>query len=77
MTEDEIEVLASGFMEVEMLDKKRTIIGDGFHFWVNIKAIVNPDKMEEMAKRVKERSLIEDYKKIQEAYDKSRKRLRN
>ena len=27
--EDEIEVLTSGIMEVEILDKKRTIVGDG------------------------------------------------
>src|SRR3989344_6970956 len=73
LTKDEIQVLASGIMEVEILDKKRTVVGDGFHFWVKIKAKVNPDKIEEMAKRVKEKSVIDDYKKIQEAYDKSQK----
>src|SRR3990167_1851868 len=73
LTKDELQVLASGIMEVEILDKKRTIVGDGFHFWVQIKAKVNPDKIEEMAKRVKEKSVVEDYKKIQEAYDKSQK----
>jgi len=75
LTKDEIQVLASGIMEVEILDKKRTVIGDGFHFWVQIKAKVNPDKIEEMAKRVKEKSVIEDYKKIQEAYDKSQREI--
>src|SRR3989304_2881342 len=73
LTEDEIKVLSSGLMEVEILDKKRTIVGDGFNFWVKIKAKVNPDKIEERAKRVKEKSVVEDYKKIQEAYDKSQK----
>src|SRR3989338_1360137 len=73
LTKDEIQVLASGIMEVEILDKKRTVVGDGIHFWVQIKAIVNLDKTEEMAKRVKEKSVVEDYKKIQEAYDKSQK----
>ena len=75
LTKDEIQVLASGIMEVEILDKKRTVVGDGFHFWVQIKAKVNPDKIEEMAKRVKEKSVVEDYKKIQEAYDKSQKEI--
>src|SRR3989338_6142883 len=75
LTKDELQVLASGIMEVEILDKKRTIVGDGFHFWVQIKAIVNLDKTEEMAKRVKEKSVIDDYKKIQEAYDKSQKEI--
>jgi hypothetical protein len=75
LTEDEIQVLASGLMEVEILDKKRTIVGEGFHFWVKIKARVNTDKIEEMAKLVKEKSVIEDYKRIQEAYDRSQKEI--
>jgi len=75
VTKDEIQVLASGIMEVEILDKKRTIVGDGFRFWVKIKAKVNPDKIQEMAKRVKEKSVVEDYKTIQEAYDKSQKEI--
>lgn len=29
LTQDKIQVLASGLMEVEILDKKRTVIGDG------------------------------------------------
>ena len=75
VTEDEIQVLASGIMEVEILDKKRTVVGDGFRFWVKIKARVNPDNIKEMAKKVKEKSVIEDYKKIQEAYDKSQREI--
>ncbi|MEK6590914.1 MAG: tetratricopeptide repeat protein, partial [Nitrospinota bacterium] len=75
LTEDEIKVLASGLMEVTVLDKKRIIIGDSIHFWVKIKAVVTLDKMEEMAKRAKEKSVIEDYKKIQEAYDKSQREI--
>ena len=75
VTEDEIKVLTSGIMEVEILDKKRTIVGDGFRFWVKIKARVNPDRIQEMAKKVKEKSVVEDYKKIQEAYDKSQREI--
>ena len=75
VTKDEIQVLASGIMEVEILDKKRTVVGDGFRFWVKIKARVNPDRIQEMAKKVKEKSVVEDYKKIQEAYDKSQREI--
>src|SRR3989338_7234820 len=75
LTEDEIKVLASGLMEVEILDKKRTVIADCFHFWIKIKARVQTEKMEEMAKRVKEKDVIEDYKRIQEAYDKRQKEI--
>jgi tetratricopeptide (TPR) repeat protein len=75
LTHDEIQVLASGLMEVEILDKKRTVVGDGINFWVKIKAKVNPDKMEEMAKRLKDKSALEDYKRIQEAYANSQKEI--
>ena len=75
LTEDEIKVMASGIMEVEILDKKRTIIGDGFNFWVKIKAIVNLDDIEKMAGKVQEKSVVEDYKKIQEDYAKSQKEI--
>ncbi len=75
LTQDEIQVLASGLMEVEILDKKRTVVGDGINFWVKIKAKVNPDKMEEMAKRVQEKSALEDYKRIQEAYANSQREI--
>lgn len=75
LTEDEVKVLASGTIEVTILDKKRTIVGDGFRFWVKIKAMVSPDKMNEMARNVKEKSVIEDYKKIQREYEKNQKEM--
>jgi tetratricopeptide (TPR) repeat protein len=77
VTKDEIQVLTSGIMEVEILDKKRTIVGEGFRFWVKIKARVNPDRIQEMANKiqVRDRSFVDDYKKIQEAYEKSQKEI--
>lgn len=75
LSEDEVRVIASGLMEVTVLKKKRTIVGDGFRFWVQIEAKVNAEKMENMAARVKEKSVIEDYKKIQGEYEKSRNEI--
>lgn len=75
LTEDEVKVLASGTIEVVILDKKRTIVGDGFQFWVKIRAMVNSNKLDEMARNVKERSVIEDYKKIQREYKKNQKEM--
>ncbi len=75
LTEDEIKIIASGIMEVTTLDKKRTVVGDGFHFWVKIRAIVNSDKMEDMAKQAKDKNTLEEFKKIQAAYDKSQKEI--
>ncbi len=69
LTHDEIQVLASGIIEVTILDKKRTVVGDGINFWVKIKARVQQDRIEEMAKKVKEKSTVEDYKRLQENYD--------
>lgn len=75
LSRDEIQVIASGIMEVVVLDKKRTIEGEGFRFWVKIRTKVTTDKISDMAKRVKERNIVDDYKKIQEAYAKSQKEI--
>ncbi len=77
LVEDEVKVLTAGMIEVTILDKKRTIVGDGFRFWVKIKAKVKLDKMEDMAKTVKEKSIIEDYKKIQQEYEKNQREMEN
>lgn len=71
LTHDEIQVLASGVMEVTILDKKRTIVGDGVNFWIKISARVSSDKVDAMANRVKERMIVEDYKRLQRDYEKS------
>lgn len=66
LTEDEVVVLASGVMEVQVVDKKRTINGNGIEFWVKIKATVDSDKIQEMAAKVKDKENMDDYKKLQE-----------
>ena len=45
LTAEEIQVLASGVMHVDVLEKKRTVAGDGFDFSVKIKVRVSADKM--------------------------------
>ncbi len=75
LTEDEVQVLASGMMDVEILEQKRSVIGSGISFWVRIKARVNPDQMEEMAERIREKSMVADYKRIHEAYATSQKEI--
>jgi len=75
LTQDEIQVLASGVMEVTILDKKRTIVEDGIRFWVKINAKVSTDKIQEMARKVKEKSVVDDYKRLQQDYEKLAKEL--
>jgi len=69
LIEDEIKVLSSGVLEVTILDKKRTIIEEGFKFWVKIKARIVTERIEEIARKVKERTFVEDYKKLQRDYE--------
>jgi len=75
LTQDEIQVLASGVMEVTILDKKRTVVEDGIRFWVKINAKVSTDKMQEMVRKVKEKSVVHDYKLLQQDYEKLAKEL--
>jgi tetratricopeptide (TPR) repeat protein len=73
--EDEVQVLASGIMEVTVLDKKRDVAQDAIKFWVKIKAVVHPDRMEIMAERIREQGFTEDYKKMKDAYEQSQKEI--
>ncbi|MBP2657925.1 MAG: hypothetical protein H6Q69_957 [Firmicutes bacterium] len=43
--DDTVRSLAAGVMEVTILDKKRTPVGNGTEFYVKIRAIVYPDKL--------------------------------
>ncbi|HLZ19584.1 MAG TPA: tetratricopeptide repeat protein, partial [Smithellaceae bacterium] len=75
LTKDEVQVLAAGVMEVSVLDKKRTVVGDGFNFWVKIKARINPDSISSMARRVKDRDVVDEFNKVKEAYDRSQQQI--
>ena len=68
LTTEEIQTIAGGVLQVEVLDKKRSLVGDGVQFYVKIKATVTTDKMEELAQRVKGKNVAEEYKKLQEDY---------
>lgn len=75
LVEDEVKVLTAGTVEVTILDKKRTIVGAAIGFWVKIRARVKLDQMEAMARIVKDRSIVEDFKKIQQEYDQNQKEI--
>src|SRR5213594_2974982 len=63
LTTEEIQTLAGGVLEVKVLEKTRTLVGDGLQFYIKIKATVTTDKMEELARRIKGKNIAEDYKK--------------
>jgi tetratricopeptide (TPR) repeat protein len=72
---DEIEVLASGLVEISILDKKRTLEADAIKFWVKIRAIVTPDKIGVTMERIRENGLAQEFAEIKAAYDKSQAEL--
>ena len=68
LTVEEIQTIAGGVVQVDVLEKKRSLVGDGLQFHIKIKATVTTDKMEELAQRIKGKSVAEVYKKLQEEY---------
>jgi tetratricopeptide (TPR) repeat protein len=75
IAEDEVEVLASGMLEISILDKRRTVEADAVKFWVKLKATVKPDKIDVIAERIRENGISQDYEQIKDAFDKSQAEL--
>lgn len=77
VTEDEIKVISSGVMQVEVLDKKRTVTsgGEGILFWVKIKALVKTDNIDEMIKKMKEKDTVSQYKQLEEKYNQQQEEM--
>jgi len=68
LTVEEVQTLAGGVLETEVLGKHRTLVGDGVRFDIKIKATVTSDKMEELARRVKSKNAAEEYTRLQADY---------
>ena len=68
LTTDEIQTIAGGVLEVEVLEKTRNLVGDGLRFFIKIKATVTTDKMEDLARRIKGKNVAEEYQKLQAEY---------
>lgn len=68
LTTEEIQTIAGGVLNVEVLEKKRSLIGEGLQLYIKIKATVTGDKMQALAQRIKGKSEAEEYKRLQEDY---------
>jgi hypothetical protein len=68
LTSEEIETIAGGVIQVEVLEKKRSAVGESFQFFIKIKATVTTDRMEELARRIKGKNVADEYKRLQEDY---------
>jgi hypothetical protein len=68
LTAEEIQTITGGVLLVEVMERNRRVVGEGFQFFVKIKAVVTIDKMEELAQRIRGRNITGDYKKLQSDY---------
>ena len=68
LTTEEIQTIAGGVLQVEVLEKTRSLVSDGLRFYTKIKATVTTEKMEELARRIKGKNVAEEYTKLQSEY---------
>jgi hypothetical protein len=68
LTTEEIQTIAGGVLQVEVLEKTRSLVADGLRFYIKIKATVTTEKMEELARRIKGKNVAEEYQKLQADY---------
>lgn len=75
LTTEEIQTIAGGVLEVEVLDKTRTLVGDALRFYVKIKTSVTTDKMEDLARRIKGKNVAQEYERLQKDYARLNKEM--
>ena len=75
LTTEEIQTIAGGVLQVEVLEKTRSLVADGLRFYTKIKATVTTDKMEELARRIKGKNDAEEYTQLQAEYAKLNQEL--
>ncbi|MEO8046741.1 MAG: tetratricopeptide repeat protein, partial [Nitrospirota bacterium] len=59
LTTDEIEAVTAGFMEVEVLEKKRTIVREGVQVYVKVRCVIRPDRADALLRRLGETSSVQ------------------
>ncbi len=75
LTAEEIQTITGGVLQVEVLEKTRTLVGDGLKHYVKIKATVTTDKVQELAQRIKGKNVAEEYRKLQDEYSRLAKEI--
>ena len=68
LTTEEIQTIAGSVLQVEVLENKRSLVGDGLQFYVKIKAIITSDKMEDLAQRIRGKNVAGEYIRLQGEY---------
>ena len=66
LSQDEVNVISSGLVQSTIIDKKRTIEGEGgFRFWCKVSCIIKLDTVESMKARLGDKQSIDQYKDLQ------------
>ncbi len=68
LTMEEVQAIAGAGLQVQILERTRTLVGETLRFSVKINAELTTDRMEELANRIKGKSFGREYKKLQEDY---------
>src|SRR5688572_28131592 len=53
LTRDEVQTIAGGVLQVEVLDRKRTLVSDGLRLYLKIRAVIATDNIQELAERIR------------------------
>lgn len=75
---DVIEVIANHSMKVEVIEKKKTVLGDvdAIRFYVKIKATMTQEEIEANFKKIsQDQSIVESYKRLKEYVEKQNKEI--
>lgn len=68
LTTEEIQTIAGSVLQVEVLENKRSLVGDGLQFYLKIKTIITSDKMEDLAQRIRGKNVAGEYTRLQGEY---------
>ncbi|MGB9934741.1 tetratricopeptide repeat protein [Thermodesulfovibrio yellowstonii] len=75
---DVIEVIANHAMKIEVLDRKKTVVGDvdAIKFYVKIKATMSQEDIEANLKKVRQdQSIVEEYNRLKADFDKQNREM--
>lgn len=75
---DVIEVIANHSMKVEVLDRKKTVVGDidAIKFYVRIKATMSQEDIEANLKKVmQDQSIVDEYNRLKADFEKQNKEM--
>lgn len=75
---DVIEVIANHSMKVEVIDKKKTVVGDidAIKFYVKIKATMTQEDIEANLKKImQDQSIVEEYNRLKSDFEKQNKEM--